>query len=143
MGFRLFSRCPCIETQDGKLLAKSSWWAYMACLGLYSTEVAVDTVHRKVIVACRFFWFFQTKRFVSFNEIRCIAYDYQGPSGSALVRWLTDDDEEEAFSVSLRLEDQTVIPLFSFFGNRWGTQEEESKNYVEQLSKMIGVPVSR
>ncbi len=138
----IFSNCPSVERKAGKLLARSSWWAYLTCLSLYSWEVAVDPVRSQVIIVCRFLWFFQTKRVVPFHEIRFVIYDYRGPSGSAVVRWLNEPNEE-FFSVGLKLKDQTVIPLFEFQGSKWGSQEEESKNYAGQLSEMVGAPIGR
>jgi hypothetical protein len=81
-------------------------------------------------------------RVIPFQDIRCVAYDYQGPSSSAAARLLTDDNEE-FFTVGLRLHDQTYVPLFRFSGYKRGNQEQESRAYAERISKIIGVPLSR
>jgi hypothetical protein len=128
----IFSDCPYVERKAGKLLARTdSLW------GFDSLDVTVDPVRYQVVLARQFFWFFKTKRIVPFDKIRCITYDYQGPSGSRVVRWLSDHDIAEVFFVGLKLEDETV-PLFEF-----RNEEEESKDFVEQLSEMIGVPIGR
>jgi hypothetical protein len=142
MSMSIFSDGPRIETQAGKLVARSSWWAYLRCLGLFSLHVIVEPAHSQVRIIRQFLWFFQTKRLVPFREIGGIVYDYQGPSASVAVRWLIDD-YAEFFSVGLKLHDGTVIPLFEFSGYARGPQEEESRDYAEQLSEMIGVPVGR
>src|ERR1700682_356838 len=133
--------CPRIKTTGGKLRAKSSWLASLACLGLYSCEVVVDAQRSLVTVIRRFFWFVKTKRELPFTDIHGVAYDYQGPR-SAVARWLTDDPED-CFSVGLRLHNQAYIHPFSFCGSRPGTPEEESKAFASQLAKLIGVSVGR
>ena len=54
------------------------------------------------------------------------------------MRWLSDYPDVELFSVGLRLEDQTAIPLFEF---RY--KEEGSRKFAEELSEMIGAPLGR
>src|SRR5947209_5743330 len=82
--------------------------------GFDSLGVTVDPARSQVVIVHRFLWFFKTKRIVSFHDIRCVIYDYQGPSGSRAMRLLSDYPDVELFSVGLRLEDQTAIPLFEF-----------------------------
>ena len=133
MSASIFSNCPYVEKKAGKLLARSdSLW------GFDSLDVTVDPVRSQVVIVRRFFWFFKTKRIVSFHDIRCVIYDYQGPSGSRAMRWLSDYPDVELFSVGLRLEDQTAISLFEF---RY--EEEGSRKFAEELSEMIGVPIGR
>ena len=133
MSASIFSDCPYVEKKARKLLARTdSLW------GFDSLDVVVDPVRSQVIIARRFWWFFKTKQIVSFHDIRCVTYDYQGPRSSAAARLLSDYAVEEVFFVGLKLEDATVIPLFEF-----GSQEEESRSYAEQLSEMIGAPIGR
>jgi hypothetical protein len=128
-----FLRLNMFNRKAGKLLVRNSW-----CGGLYTRDIVIDAVHSRVVIARRFLRFFKTKRVIPFRKIRCVAYDYQGPSASTIVR-LSEDVEEEFFFVGLKLEDQTVIPLFQFSGFKRGTQEEDSRNYAQELSEMIGV----
>src|SRR5262245_58727140 len=133
MSTSIFSARPHVEKRAGKLLARAdSLW------GFDSLDVTVDPVRYQVVIARRFFWFFKTRRIVSFPDVRCVIYDYQGPSGSAAVRLLSDYPDEEVFSVRIRLEDQTVITLFEF-----RSEEEKSRAFAEQLSEMIGAPLGR
>ena len=123
------------EMKKGKLLARSRWWSN---LGIWSLELSVDPSRSRVLIKRRILWFFKTRRVLNFGEILCVVYDYQGPSGSAAVRLLSDDEWAEEFSVGLKLQDMTILPLFSFAG-----QEEESREFAESLSEMIGVPIGR
>jgi len=133
MSASIFSDSPRVEKKGGKLLARSdSLW------GFDSLDVTVDPVRSQVVIARRFFWFFKTRRIVSFHDIRCVIYDYQGPSGSRAMRWLSDYPDVELFSVGPRLEDKTAISLFEF---RY--EEEGSRKFAEELSAMIGVPIGR
>jgi hypothetical protein len=137
-----FSVCPTIKTVGGKLVARSSWWAYLTCLGLYSAKVTVDPTRSLVVVNRKLGWLLPSRREIPFADIRCVAYCYQGPSSSAAARWFSEI-EEDNFTVGLRLQDQTYIHLFRFRGSSRGTQEVESKAYATQLAKLIGVPLSR
>src|SRR5690242_1000305 len=133
MSASIFSDCPYVEKKAGKLLARTdSLW------GFDSLDVVVDPVRSQVLIARRFWWFFKTKQIVWFHDIRCVTYDYQGPSGSAAARWLSDHADEEVFSVGLKLQDQRLIPLFEFRND-----EDQPRNYAEQLSEMIGAPIGR
>jgi hypothetical protein len=134
-GVTFFELSTMNETKKEKLLARTPWWSN---LGIYSLEMSVDPSRSRVIIKRRILWFFKTRRALNFGEIRCVVYDYQGPSVSAAVRLLSDNDWAEEFSVGLKLQDMTILPLFSF-----GRQEEESRTFAESLSEMIGVPIGR
>jgi hypothetical protein len=114
----------------------------MTRLGLYSCTVTVDPKRASVVVSRRLLWLLTASREIPFADVRQVAYGYQGPGPSAAARWLSEDDEEH-FTVGLRLRNQSHVPLFTFRGSSRGTQEEESKAYATQLAEMIGVPLGR
>jgi hypothetical protein len=134
--------CPIIETREGRLLAKSSWYAFVTCLGLYCCEVTVDPKRALVTVSRRIGWFFKTRRAIPFRQIDYVTYRYHGPSSSAFVRWMSEYDEEW-YSVGLKLNDLSHVHLFRFQQSGRAPFDEESKSFAERLHKLIGVPLTQ
>src|SRR5262245_61741907 len=118
----------------------------------------VDPKQKAVIIRRRFAWFFQRGRRISFRSIEAVTYGYRDMASPGL--WA--NNSVDLFSVGLRLRGGKEIHLFHFYGDGtftndgpwpdwlyWqqyvldfsGTQERESRAFVELLSKMIGVPV--
>ena len=98
---------------------------------------------------------------IPFRFIESIRYGYNDVSGNS--PWSEAGPTFDVFRISLRLCDQEVVPLFSFFGkgtfvnnsimpdwwywpeyamNVSGTQEQESRLVAELLRHMIGKPLS-
>jgi hypothetical protein len=99
-------------------------------------------------------------REVRFESIEAVAYAYTDMAMGAPLVWA--DDSGDLFSVGLRLYGGDEVHLFYFVGDgtfsndgplpnwlywddylfdRSGTQERESRGFVDLLSKLIGVSV--
>ncbi|MGC3966473.1 MAG: hypothetical protein QM775_03625 [Pirellulales bacterium] len=109
----------------------------------------------------RYAWFFTRRRTAKFAKFKAVTYGYRDTSVSS---WFNAaHDGFDVFSVGLRAESGEEFHLFDFVGEGtftnnsiWGdwqytgnslfdlsgSQESESKTYVEVLSKMMGVRVA-
>jgi hypothetical protein len=160
LAFGLFSLCPRIRKADDHLVAATGWRVRLLTLGLLYKRVTVDPDKKVVTVYRRNGWFFTRTRQIPFGSIATVTYGYSDVSGNSSWSWA--HDSTDLFTVGLRLQDRKQIHLFSFFGDGtftndgplpdWcyieqyltdisGTQEKESKVFVDMLSKMVGAPV--
>ena len=156
---RLFSVSPRVQRRGGRLEASASWRAQLLTLGFGHRRVIVDPGSQTVVIESRKFWFLRRRRRIPFQAICAIIYAYYDASFSMPWDWAYDTSD--VFVVALRLRDETEVVLFRFVGSGefrnegpfpdWfycegmldevGTQENESRAFVEVLSKMIGVPI--
>jgi hypothetical protein len=155
----LLSVCPCIRKSEGKLVAATALRLRILTLGATYREVVVDPKNQELTIYRRYFWFFPRRRRVRFGAIEAVAYGYQDWGGAS---WSWAHDSVDLYSVRLRLRDGDELHLFYFYGDGtftndgpwpdwlyWndylydmsGTQETESRAFVELLCKMIGVSV--
>jgi hypothetical protein len=156
----LYSIGPRVQEKDGRLVARTGWRFLLPTLGLIWREVVVDPKQEEVRVRRRYGWFFTRRLRIPFAAITSIAYDYADLSPGR--GWFWTHDSYDQFTVRLRLRNGKELHLFHFFGDGtftndgplpdWcylgsylldvsGTQESESRLFVELLSKMIGVPI--
>ena len=156
----LLSFGPRIRKRRGKLVAGSSWQFQVLTLGLYHREIIVDPKEEVVRFRRRYLWFWRRNTRLPFRSIQAITYSYQDLNWDAWWSWA--HDSVDLYSVGLRLYSRENRHLFHFYGDGtftndgplpdwwyWddflfdfaGTQEKESKMFVNALSKMIGVPV--
>ena len=154
------SVCPRVRKSHGKLIAESAWWTRITTLGCYYRKVVVDPKKEELSIHRRYFFAMRKRRRIRFGAVQAITYDYQDWSGGSYWSWA--HKTSDVFRVGLRLHGGDDLTLFWFSGEGafqnngpwpdwmyWddylfdtsGTQERESKAYVELLSKMIGVPV--
>lgn len=164
MGFSLslLSTCPRVAKRHGRLIATSAWRFRVLTLGLLTRQVIVDPKEQVVIVRRQAFWFFKRARRIPFHWIKAIGYGYSDVSGNETwVAWGTYKTADN-FTVQLKLHGGGDVHLFSFYGDGalnnagplpdwfyWqdylldlsGTQESESRAYVELLSRMTGAPI--
>ncbi len=160
----LLAICPKIKEYDTRLIAGTSFRAWLLMLTMLYRRVIVDAERKEVIILRRLFWIFNKTRTIPFDQIQEIAYNYEdwGPYTSLGFTGSSKD----CFSVKLRLLNDEEVPLFNFVGEgsfktgllnpllslRWiimkitfafcGRQEELSLNFVDRLEKLIGVRVS-
>jgi hypothetical protein len=158
---RLLSVCPRLLKDGGKLIAKSAWRLRILSLGSYCRQVTIDPRKKELILRRRYGWFFSRRRRVRFQTIETVTYGYHDWALSGVFSWAHDSCD--LFSVGVRMHDGEEMHLFYFYGDGtftnnspwpdwfyWeeyltdlsGTQDRESKGFVELLSKMIGVSVS-
>lgn len=157
---RLFSICPRVGKHDGSLVASTAWRLRLLTLGLISRSVLVDPKNKEVVVQRRYFWVFSRSRRIHFKSVEAITYGYQDWAPGGSLPW--SHDSIDLFSTGLRLHGGEELHLFYFYGDGtfsndgplpdwlyWedylvdmsGTQERESRVFVELLSKLIRVTV--
>lgn len=135
-------------------------------LGLHRRRIVFNRAKRRISISTLYLWFIDRRRRLSFNKVAAILYGYENlnpESSYALAH-----DGMDWFAVGLRLyageHDFEEIKLFNFLGEGtfvnegplpdwmyWddihfdlsGSQEKESRIFVELLSKMIEVPIER
>jgi hypothetical protein len=156
----VLAMCPRLTRRRGRLIATTAWRQRVMTLGAIYRQVIVDPKQQVVIVRRRYFWFFKRARRIPFDHIKAIGYGYSDASGGS---WLPGGHKPcDNFTVQLKLHGGGDVHLFSFYGDGafqnngpfpdwyyWsdyaldlsGTQTEESRAYVELLSKMTGAPV--
>jgi len=156
----LLSFCPRVRKVKGTLVARTNLQLRILTLGLMNRKVRVDPKKEEVTISRRLFWFYPRRRRISFKRIAAVTYGYQDWSPDAYWSWA--HDSVDLFSVGLRLHGGDEVHLFHFYGDGtfqndgplpdwwyWddflfdfsGTQERESKLFVNALSKIIGVEV--
>jgi hypothetical protein len=160
LSLRLFSVCPRVSKCKGKLVAATAWRLRILTLGWLYRKVVVDPKREELTLYRRYFWVFPRRRRVRFGRIEAVTYGYQDWAVGAFLSWA--HDSVDLFSVGLRLHSGDELHLFCFYGDGtfsnhgpwpdwlyWddylfdmsGTQERESRAFVELLCKMIGVSV--
>jgi hypothetical protein len=160
LAWGLFSICPRLSKRNGKLVAATAWRVRILMLGWLYREVIVDPKREALTIYHRYFWAFTGRRRLPFDAIEAVTYGYQDWAAGASWSWA--HDSVDLYSVGLRLRDGDEVHLFYFYGDGtfrndgpwpdwlyWddyvfdtsGTQERESRAFVELLSKMMGVSV--
>jgi hypothetical protein len=157
----LLSICPNISNRDGKLTAVSSWRFLLLTLGCLYRKVTVDSQRKEILIERRYGWFFPKAYRLNFSEIEAVTYGYEDLlSFNSFATGAHDGFD--IFSVGLRFKNDEEWKLFNFFGegtfsndSPWpdwfyldeflfdesGTQEKESRIFVELLSRLMSVPV--
>jgi hypothetical protein len=154
------SICPRVHKAKGKLIASTAWRFRLLTLGLNLRKVIIDRIDEVVRIRRRYGWIYTRNTKIPFEGIRAVTYGYQDLSLDAYWSWA--HDSVDLFSVGLRLHGGKEIHLFNFFGDGtfrndgplpdwwyWddfafdtsGTQERESRAFVDVLGKILGVPV--
>jgi hypothetical protein len=157
---RLFSICPRVSKRGRRLVASTAWRLRLLTLGWLQRKVLVDPKKQEVMIQRRYFWAFPRRRRVHFRAVEAVTYGYQDWAPGASLVWA--HDSVDLFSTGIRLHGGEELHLFYFYGDGtfsndcplpdwlyWedylldlsGTQERESRAFVELLSKMIGVSV--
>lgn len=157
---RLLSICPRIRKESDKIIASTAWRIQILSLGAVYREVIVDPKKKRVTISSRYLWTQENKQVVRFREIMAVVYGYEDQSLGAM--FARAHNSFDTFSVGLRLCDDTDVHLFSFSGEGtfanhgplpdwwyWeqyaldvaGSQEKESRMFVDLLAHMIDVTV--
>ena len=157
---RLLSLCPRISKTDGNLVAVTAWRMRLLTLGVLYRKVVVDPKRKELTIHRRYAWVFARRYRLRFEAIEAVTYGYQDILPGAELDWARNSFD--SFSVGLRLYDSDEWHLFSFLGGGeftnngplpdwmyWddyvfdssGTQESDSLNFVNLLSKMLEVTV--
>jgi hypothetical protein len=157
---RLFSICPHVNKQGNRLVASTAWLVRILTLGWLYRKVLVDPEKKEIRIYRRYFWVFPRRRRIRFAAVEAVTYGYEDWAPDASYSW--SHDSVDCFAVGLRLLDGEELHLFYFYGDGtfsndgpwpdwlyWeeyafdssGTQEKESRAFVELLSKLMGVSV--
>ncbi len=158
--FRFLSICPRIRRERDTLEAETAAVLQLVTLGGVYRRVVVDPRSQLVRIRRRLGWIFNTEWLIPFGTIKRITYGYEDMAFAPFFAW--SYDSADLFSVGLWLNDDERIHLFHFYGDGaftnagplpdwfyWqeylfdatGTQETESRAFVDTLSRLIGVPV--
>ena len=154
------SICPGIRADEHRLTASTSWIVRIVALGFLLRHVIVDRRSQTVTIEQRTGWFFRRQQVIRFAEIIAVTYGYEDVNPFGLFS--TTHDALDRYVVGLRVGGRDEVPLFFFLGDGvftndgpmpdwwyWdeyitdftGTQERESKLFVQLLSKLIGVEI--
>lgn len=160
VSLRLFSIAPRISKQGKRLYVTTAWRVRMLTLGTLYRCLQIDPSRGSLLLSRRYFWFFTRQRRIPFRFVEAITYSYQDWALGSSLSWA--HDSTDLFSVGLKLHGGEEVHLFWFYGEGtfanhgpwpdwlyWddylfdlaGSQERESKAFVELLSRMIGVSV--
>ena len=154
------SVCPRIRADQDCLTASTSWLVRILALGLSLRRVVVDRRTRVVTVEQRTAWLFYRTRSFSFAQVAAVTYGYEDANPVAIFS--STHESIDRYVVGLQIVGNDEMWLFSFLGDGvftndgpmpdwwyWedcamdftGTQERESKLFVQLLSKLIGVTI--
>ena len=157
---RLFAICPRIRRESDSVVATTAWRVRLLSLGAIYRQVVIDARDAVISVTSRYLWFLRFERSIRFAEIAAITYGYEDMAPDSLFAY--SHDSYDWFNVGLRLKDDSELRLFSFIGDGtftnhgpfpdwmyWsdftmdisGSQERESRLFVDVLAKLVGVSV--
>lgn len=157
---RLLAFCPRIRKDSDRIVATTAWRVRLLFLGTIYRQVVIDPAQKTVSIDSRYLWLIRRRKTVRFSEIHAVTYGYEDMSPAALFSFA--HDSYDWFTVGLRFKDNTETHLFNFIGEGtfsnngpfpdwiyWeefvfdvsGSQEKESRVFVDVLSKMIGATV--
>jgi hypothetical protein len=159
---KFLSLGPRISKHDLRLSLTTGWGLCVVTLGMWYRRVVVDVEQQAFTFHARYLWLFTRTRRISFRSVAAVTYGYSDWSPSGYWNWA--HDSLDVFTVGLRLygEEAEEIGLFDFVGDGtftndgpwpdwmyWpdyivdlsGTQERDSKAFVDLLCKILGVRV--
>ncbi len=158
---RLLSVCPRLQKESGCIVATTSWRVCLLLLGMLYRRVVVDPKKRRVTIESRYLWFIKRRRSIPFSKVTAVTYGYEDLNPNSVLAY-SAYNSCDLFTVGLQLNGYTQLHLFNFLGDGtftnsgplpdwvyWpdrvfdvsGSQERESRVFVDVLSKLIGVTV--
>ena len=160
LAMRLLAICPRIRKEGGCVVATTARRTRFLSLGTIYRQVIIDPANKMITIRSIYLWIIRLRRIVRFSDVHAITYGYTDMSPDSGLSFA--HDSYDCFEVGLRFKDDSEIRLFSFIGEgtfsnkgpfpNWlywseyaldlaGSQEKESRAFVDLLSKMIGVTV--
>jgi hypothetical protein len=157
---RLLAIAPKVRCDGEQLIASTSLRGLLLSFTLLHRTVIVDPAKQVIEIHARILWFFRWSRTIPFDRIEKIIYRYEDMNPS--TSFGDSGDSKDWFSVGLRLKGYDEVHLFHFLGEgsfqhgsldwwpEWlywgdryldmgGTQEQDSRSYVTQLKRILGV----
>jgi hypothetical protein len=158
---KLLSLGPRIVNCNGTLAAATGWRCRMLTMGMFIRRVVINAQEEVVHIRSRYLWLFARTKTIPFRDIQAVTYGYEDWSLGADLSFA--HNSLDVFTVGLRLRNDRELSLFRFFGTGeftnegdfypdwmyWpdyvldfsGTQQTDSRLFVDLLGKMIGVSV--
>ncbi|MEM6472711.1 MAG: hypothetical protein AAF802_24330 [Planctomycetota bacterium] len=154
---RLLDVCPRRSKRGATIVTTTAWRIRVLSLGAYYRRVEIDPVNRMIKIFQRYLWFIRRQCLVPFEEVEAVTYGYKDVSYGSWQRG--PYEAEDCFTVGLRLADDSELVLHEFRGRGelinesilpdWcfrptflgfsGDQEQESRDYVELVSRLVEV----
>ena len=160
---RLLTVVPRISRDGAKLVGRTSVKGFLLSLTLLYRTVVVDPDGQTISISARVFWLLREVHTIPFADVEKIIYRYEDMNPASALG--LSGDTKDWFSVKLRVRGDREIHLFHFFGEggfqhgsldwlpSWmywserlfdmrGTQDDDSRAFVKQLERIIGVGVT-
>ena len=158
---RLFAICPRITKESNRIVVTTARRVQILLLGLLYRRVEIDPTCESISLWSRYAWLFGRQRTIRFAEVTAVTYGYEDLVSDAGY-FSYAHDSFDWFTVGLRLRDDTEVHLFNFVGdgtfvnhgplpdwlywddftfNITGSQEKESRVFVDLLAKLCDVQV--
>ena len=155
---RLLAICPRVKKESGRIVARTAWRVRVLLFGMLYREVVIDPTCKTIEIVSRYLWFIRRRRTIPFSRVHAVTYGCDDLSPDISY----SHDSFDWFNVGLRFHDRSEVHLFNFIGDGtftnngplpdwfyWneyafdlsGSQEKESRLFVDLVSKMIGVSV--
>lgn len=161
---RVLTLRPSIRVEDGVLVIKTGMLVGLFTLFLRSISTEIRPVERRIVQRRRLGYFFTTQTVLEFDDIRYLDYGF----GSFGTEWGWSfegwgrQDQVETFYIDIVSRDDERLRVCAFRGEGavmtgWGgvllsedslldvsgTQEGESRQFVNYLAKVLDVPVGQ
>jgi hypothetical protein len=111
---RIFVFKPRVYRRNGQLIAQSGWRSQLFSLGFGGRQVVIDRQREMVRIRKRSFWFARSTRFIPFKAVEEVTYDYHDVSPHTYASW--SHQEDDLFTVGLKLRTGEYVPLVRFYG---------------------------
>ena len=152
-----------IETKDS-IIIETSFLKKLFSLFSYMHKIEIIPSLKKINISRKFAWFFHSFIQLDFDDVCHIDYSYEswGTSWGRTSSGIGAHDEVERFAVYLVTKNEEKYFVCSFYGEGsvstgWtgvllggddvvdyaGTQGNESRQFVEYLSELIGVSLGK
>src|SRR5512147_1535697 len=90
---RIFTFRPKIVRRNGQLIARSDWRSQLFSLGFAGRQVVVDRTSRSIRIRRRIFWVVLRRRYIPFDAVQEVTYDYGDVSASTYVSFSHQQDD--------------------------------------------------
>ena len=155
---------PVIYGTKKSIVIKTGLLTRLISLFSYMHKVEIFSEQKKILFYNRIFWLFYSFKELDFNDISYIDYSYNsyGTSWGRTIWEYKKLDEVESYSVYLVTKNGDKHFVCSFSGEGYsctglsgvliandsvadfaGTQGDESRQFVEYLSKQLGVSIGK
>jgi len=112
---RIFCFQPKITRENGRLIARSGWRSQLFTLGFAGRQVVVDRQRKLVRIRRRSFWLVTKSRFIPFDAVHEVTYDYHDiDHGGEVLTY--SHQQDDLFVVGLKLTTGEHVLLFRFYG---------------------------